>query len=351
MYKFKGVDIIDTLRKITQNNTLFYQTDFDYDAEQLKEAEPMNGNYLWLSRGSGTWLFDERDVYIRNTNAYNTWQYFTDSEYYGVKAFSVVVTSNHDNRPFGNIYELHYNKHIAEVQQNSFVARTVDVTFKPTHWESGSTRTFDVVEYNDNWRAILDRYGEAESVRYNLTDEDENRLAEVLDGFRTLRDESATPENVNKYIAEMVTSRFHGYGYTQDDMEFTTPEDAANAVKFGIPVYALRADNTKELIADKKEISDHTYSGGMFGMGGRDKQLLGFMAAGNSFADLLFNRDELKAIFFMALEKGKDNVTDDKDRRTIDNIIHVLEKTLFDKGSELDFTQERDNELDDGMEQ
>ena len=86
-------------------------------------------------------------------------------------------------------------------------------------------------------------------------------------------------------------------------------------------------------------------------LGGRDKQLLEFLAAGNSFADLLFNRDELKAIFFMALEKGKDNVTDDKDRRTIDNIIHVLEKTLFERGGGNDFTHERDNELDEGMEQ
>jgi len=165
-----------------------------------------------------------------------------------------------------------------------------------------------------------------------------------------VRDENAIPAKIEKYVAEMVKERFHKYGYTQDDMVFTTPTDADNAVKFGIPIYALHTDNIKELIADKKVINDHTYSGGIFGMGGRDKQLLNFLVAGNSFADLLFNRDELKAIFFMALEKGKDNVTDEHDKRTIDNIIHVLDKTLFEKGDHNDFTQEQVDELDEDME-
>ncbi len=38
MRVFKDVDIIAALRKIVESNTFFYQTDFKYDVETLKEA-------------------------------------------------------------------------------------------------------------------------------------------------------------------------------------------------------------------------------------------------------------------------------------------------------------------------
>jgi hypothetical protein len=105
MRVFKEVPIISTLRKIVENNNLFYKTDYAYDAETLGNAAE-GSRFLWMSRTSGTWLFDERDVHIRDTYAYNTWQYYSDVKYYGVKAFAVEINNNEYEKPIGDIYVL-----------------------------------------------------------------------------------------------------------------------------------------------------------------------------------------------------------------------------------------------------
>ena len=66
MRKFEGVDIISALRKIVNNNNLHYKTDFEYDADTLKNAAA-GDRFLWLSRYSGTELCNEHDTHIRNT--------------------------------------------------------------------------------------------------------------------------------------------------------------------------------------------------------------------------------------------------------------------------------------------
>ena len=65
MRMFMNVDIISSLRMIMSNNTLFYQTDFEYDVEIFQRAAA--GSYfLWMSRKSGTYLFNEYDTHIRD---------------------------------------------------------------------------------------------------------------------------------------------------------------------------------------------------------------------------------------------------------------------------------------------
>lgn len=348
MRKFKDVDIISALRKIVDNNNLFYKTDFEYDVETLKTAAE-GSHFYWMSRNSGTYLISERDAHIRNTYDYNTWQYYSDTKYYGVKAFAVEVTGNDGGKPTGDIYELNYKKHIEEVRRNSFNTRTVDVTFKPTRFERETTRTIDVVEYNDNFRAIINRYGEVKSVRHNLSREDEALLVEILGNFKMQREEEAIPANISAYAVEMVKERFHDYGYTRGDMMFTAPEDAFAALRHKIPVYILLPDNTTFEATSKKELDDAVYAGQLFGMGYRDKRLLDFYKTGNTLDDLPFNRDELKAIFFMALEKGKECIADEKERNAIDNIINVLDTALFSNDSR--DAVELDYEHDEGMEQ
>ena len=318
----------------------------------LKEAA-VGSRFLWMSRYSGTWLVPERDAHIRNTEAYNTWQYYADSKYYGVKAFALELKSNDGVKPSGDIYELHYKKHIEEVKKSSFSAQTVDVTFKPAHWEKGAaptTRTFDVAEYNDSRCAIINRYGPAESIRHNLSSEDEVTLAGILDGFKMQYERESIPANVNAYVQEMVKERFHEYGYTRGDMVFTTPEDAYAAIKHRIPVYILHPGNGAEEAADREHINNAIYSGRIFGMGERDKRLLDFFAAGNILANLPFTRDELKEMLFMALDKGKENIADAKDRCTVDGVISVLDKILFAAESKDESTLEQDCEFYEGVE-
>ena len=353
MRRFEDVDIISTLRKIVNNNNLNYKTDFEYDVDILKTAAE-GGRFLWFSRYNGTSLVSEHDAHIHDTDAHGTWRYYTDTKYYGVKAFAIEITGYENGKPVGDIYELHYNKHREAVQRSSFVAKDVSVTFKPPHWDKNAdstTRTFEVTEYNDNWRAICNRYGQPESVRHNLKQEDEDKLSEILDNFKIQYQEETTPGNINDYVRNMVKERFHEYGYTRDDMVFTTPEDACGAIKHKIPLYVLRPDNRAIQIFNKEDIDKALYAGHIFGLGARDKQLLNFFTAGNTLANLPFTKDELKTILFMALDKGKENFEDEKDKQTIDSIINVLDTALFAIETHDEITHEQDYELDDGVEQ
>ncbi len=124
MRVFQEADIIPALRRIVENNNLFYPTDFNYDAEELKDAAE-GGRYLWLSHKSGTMLYKERDAHITNHEAYYSWQYYSDTQYYGVKAFAVEVTENEGGRPFGNIYELNYNQDREAISRSSFIPRGI----------------------------------------------------------------------------------------------------------------------------------------------------------------------------------------------------------------------------------
>ena len=351
MRKFEDMDIISALRKIVDNNNLFYKTDFNYDVETLETAAG-GSHFLWLSRTSGTSLFAERGAHIRNHEAHHSWPYYSDTAYYGVKAFAVEVVENGGGRPIGNIYELDYRKHNDEIRHNSFSARTVDVTFKPNQLYPETTRTIDVAEYNDRFRSLVNRYGEVSSIKYNLSAQDDTQLSKILMASREQRKAEAIPANLGAYVREIVKERFHVYGYKRDDMVFTTPDDAVAALKYHIPVHILYPNNTSDRASTTVEIEKSLYAGFMFGMGANDKRLLKFYQAGNTLADLPFSRRELSAIFHMTLDKGKENIEDGQRRKAIDGIIQVLDTILFSNdGRELDdFELDRDLDESEGIE-
>ena len=131
---FMEVDVIATLQKIMEHNTDFFQTDFQYDVEKLREAAGDRGGYrsfFWLTRESGTWCFPERDVYIRNTSAANTWMYYGESGSENVKAYWVDVKRVEDDgkRIVGDIVEMDYQKHLDYLCTHSVDPAYVEVVF------------------------------------------------------------------------------------------------------------------------------------------------------------------------------------------------------------------------------
>ena len=79
MQKFENMDVIAALEAIMHQNTAYYQSDFAFDIKMLREAarsdQPEDKLLLWLSRPSGTFCFRERDVLLKDTQAYNTWKF------------------------------------------------------------------------------------------------------------------------------------------------------------------------------------------------------------------------------------------------------------------------------------
>ena len=295
-------------------------------------------------------MVDEHDAHIRNTYAHNTWQYYTDSQYYGVKAFAIEVTENAGSRPFGDIYELHYKKDMEAVARNSFTPKTVDITFKPTAWRDEATRTFEVVEYNDNYDSILKRYGEVSNVKHNLNAEDEAKLVSVLADKKLLREKEAVPCAVNEYIHEMIKERFHGYGYLRDDMAFISQNEAYEAIKCHIPVHILNADNTALPAETQFEVDNALSDGKMIGILHNDKRLLRFYMAGNTLASLPFTHEALGVIYDMALDCGKSNTIDKHKLKVIDSIVDILD-CIFRSDDGRDVAQlQLDEEHDTGEE-
>ena len=77
MNKFENVDIFASLDAIMRQNTGFFQSDFDIDKEIIAKAAASpnreDKTLLWFCRPSGTHCFKERDVFLKDTAAHNTW--------------------------------------------------------------------------------------------------------------------------------------------------------------------------------------------------------------------------------------------------------------------------------------
>lgn len=79
MVKFENVDVLAYLEKIMQQNTGYFQSDFEIDKKIIAKAAAQpaaeDRTLLWMSRPSGTHCFRERDVFVKDTAAHNTWRF------------------------------------------------------------------------------------------------------------------------------------------------------------------------------------------------------------------------------------------------------------------------------------
>lgn len=342
--KFENVNIIETLQKIMLHNTQSFQWDFENDIKRLqKAAEDKQGcrYFLWMTHSNGTWCFEERDVYIRDTDAFNNWiRYSYKNE--NVKAFAVQIDCYTGMEVEGNIFELDYKSHIEDVRRNILDAQSVEVVFKHPDSSNGYVRIFEINEYY----YIGKSYGEAEKLHYMVSDE--NKLETILNHARHVRIQESIGGNCNvdEYIAAMVKTHFHSYGYTRDDMVFTSYKDAFDALRNKLPVYILSRDNSCEPVINADEIVYHMGDKGIFGMTPEDKHLLGYLMAPTEKRVELFSQVELQQIYTFALAAGQSGEYDESMMKTVETIVNKLDKVL----PTLPETAENVRELDKEME-
>ena len=90
------MDVIAALEAIMHQNTAYYQSDFAFDIKMLREVarsdQPEDKLLLWLSRPSGTFCFRERDVLLKDTQAYNTWKFCGEQTHDRILAYAVELT-------------------------------------------------------------------------------------------------------------------------------------------------------------------------------------------------------------------------------------------------------------------
>lgn len=90
----KTNDVLAYLEAILRRNTAHYQSGFDYDRQMLRgaanKAKESERTFYWMSRDCGTWCFQERDVFLRDSEPNITWLSYEDVS--GILTFRVLIT-------------------------------------------------------------------------------------------------------------------------------------------------------------------------------------------------------------------------------------------------------------------
>ena len=134
MNKFENVDIFASLDAIMRQNTGFFQSDFDIDKEIIAKAAASpnreDKTLLWFCRPSGTHCFKERDVFLKDTAAHNTWCFYKEQTCDRVLAYAVELTGRERGKIKGNLYELDYARQYERVKDNALAADTVKLIYE-----------------------------------------------------------------------------------------------------------------------------------------------------------------------------------------------------------------------------
>ena len=175
----KKADIIPILEGIVEENTRSYQDDLILDVEQLKAAMlnpvPENRVFLWMSRPCGTWCFWEREVYLRDTQAHNTW---THPDYIAqadkIKAYRITVAPG---RPgafvLGKLQPLDYGEQVERVKRLALPVQQVTLNF-----EDGETRTMSYTDYTSHFCELMCHSAPIKTTHYQP--ENEGELSALL---------------------------------------------------------------------------------------------------------------------------------------------------------------------------
>ena len=143
--KFVNIDILSVMKGIADTHVRHYQSDFDIDAESLKEAalkpERADRIFVWMCRTSGTWLLNERNLFIRGTHENNTFCFYAEQKYKDILCYVVEVKSLDRDTVMGNLYSLDYSEHYKYVQTAAVQAGNIVL-----HYERGQ-RTMQPSEH------------------------------------------------------------------------------------------------------------------------------------------------------------------------------------------------------------
>jgi len=196
MRKYLNADIIAALGAVVTLNTERYVYDFfKHDVSMLVDAannpDGENNRFLWYSRKCGTTCFQERKVYVRDTDAFSNWVYYvkllgaqqTAIVQDRIHAFAVTVRGFENGRVLGDLYELDYGTHAGHVTRKALPAHTSIITFM-----GGEERTFPYEEVKNNREGIAYKYG---SIKNRLDiPADTGELKDILEKLREERDNS-----------------------------------------------------------------------------------------------------------------------------------------------------------------
>ena len=174
----RKIEIIPFLAGIVKANTRTYQSDLTFDEKRLQAAMldpvPENRVLLWMCRPCGTWCFSEREVFLRDTEAFLTWTY---EDYIAqadqIKAYRITVDPGYPGEfVLGNVQPLDYGKQVERVMRLALPIHQVSLTF-----DDGETCAISYRDYMAQYHSI---HGQGNVQHIGYLPENEGELASVL---------------------------------------------------------------------------------------------------------------------------------------------------------------------------
>lgn len=179
--KFEGVDLLSVMGSIVDSHVEHYRSDFDIDRKILMETavkkDMTDRTYLWLCRTCGTWLLRERDIFIRGTREYNTYNFYAEQASEGVIAYAVEVTGMEGGRVIGNLYTMDYLEYYRHVE--SAAVKAGNVLFVYENGQRVKPADTHIYGYDDS------DYGKF--CYFEFQPENRDSLSWLLSGERTRR--------------------------------------------------------------------------------------------------------------------------------------------------------------------
>ena len=181
MKKFMDVDLIQSLKAVLQQNTGFYQSDFEIDRQILaraaSEPEGRDKTFLWLSRPCGTHCLREREVFLKGSPTYGVWQFFGNRNHNGVLAYAAEITHDEGDKILGNLYELDFGQHSRHVEDKALPMDYVRVVYEHGSRKQPVTKTVSSEEDLLFGKYLYSEYqtNESDAHRHILREEKQDR--------------------------------------------------------------------------------------------------------------------------------------------------------------------------------
>ena len=141
----KEISLIAFLDEVVSRNTQHYKSDFELDAQKLRDAldSPNQDErvFYFMSRPNGTWCVPERETYLQDSRAYKTWTFYAGQPN-GIKAYRVVVDGVRDGKLAGKVIHLDYAKQVQRVVKSALPIAKVQYRDKDEYFCESSHETF-----------------------------------------------------------------------------------------------------------------------------------------------------------------------------------------------------------------
>jgi hypothetical protein len=165
--------------------------------EAARNPDGENNRILWFSRHSGTHCLQEREVYIKDTAAFNTWNAYAkllgSPEFYRpvivedrILAYAININGVENGRIKGDLYELDYRDHIRQLDKHALPRHTVTAKY-----EDGTVLTMPYAEHDAKRERLYHQHGQLKD--YISHPEDAGALRDILKQARDQRESDARP--------------------------------------------------------------------------------------------------------------------------------------------------------------